>query len=173
MFHLSTAKIAKFLSNKQYSDTFIYMYKTPRISPRRGIIETLRSEPQPDGGGEEEGGEDCPGEDVPCPFRNVGLGDFDGDGDFLGDLDDFLFFRNLGGDGEGGALVLYGVAEVAGGDGGGGCGKGGLDGGCRVGRGDDDRLDRKRGGDDGVADGHGAGHGCRVMDGDRDDARAA
>ena len=131
------------------------------------------SEPQPDGGGEEEGDEDCPDEDVPCPFRDVGLGDFDGDGDFLGDGYDFLPFGNLGWDGKGGAFVLNGVAEVASGEGGRGCGKGGLDGGRCVGRGDDDGLDRKGRGDDGVADGHGAGDGHRVVDGDRDDARAA
>lgn len=137
------------------------------------VILQILSEPQPDGGGEEEGDEDCPGEDVPCPFLDVGLGDFDGNRDFLGDLDDFLLFGNLGGDGDGGALVLDGVAEVSGGDGGRGCGKGGLDGGCRVGRGDDDGLDRKRGGDYCVADGHGAGHCRRVVDGNCDDSRAA
>lgn len=137
------------------------------------VILRTSSEPQPDGGGEEEGDEGCPDEDVPCPFRDVGPGDFDRDGDFLGDLDDFLFFGKLGGDGEGGALVLDGVAEVSGGEGGGrGC-KGGLDGGRRVGRGDDDGLDRKRSGYDGVADGHGACDGRRVVDGDSDYARAA
>ena len=119
------------------------------------------------------GGEDGPGEDVPCPFRDVGLGNLDGDGDFPGDGDCFLLFGNLCWDGERGALVLDAVVEMAGGDGGGGGGKGGLDGGCRVGSGDDNGLDRKRRGDDGVADGLDAGDGGCVVDGNRDDSRAA
>ncbi len=143
------------------------------ISPRRGIIETLHSKPQPDGGGKEEGDEDGPGEDVPDPFRNVRLGHLDGDGDFLGDSDDFLFFGDFCRNGKGSAFVLDAVAEVAAGDCGGGCGKGSLDCGCRVGLGDDDRLNRKWRGDDGVADGQGASDGGCVVDGNCDNARAA
>lgn len=62
------------------------------------VIWRTSSEPQPDGGDEKEGDEGCPDEDVPGPFRYVGLGDFDGDGDFLGDGYDFLSFGNPGGD---------------------------------------------------------------------------
>lgn len=133
----------------------------------------LYSKPQPEKGGEEEGDEDGPGEDVPDPFRDVRLGHLDGDGDFPGDSDDFLFFGDFCRDGKGRAFVLDAVEEVAAGDCGGGCGKGSLDGGCRVGSGDDDGLDRKRRGDDGVADGLDAGDGGCVVDGNRDDSRAA
>lgn len=135
--------------------------------------ETLYSQSQPEESGEKQSGEDCPGEDVPDPFRDVGFGHLDGDGDFPGDSDDFLFFGDFCRDGKGGAFVLDAVAKVAAGDGGGGCGKGSLDCGCRVGRGDDDRLNRKGRGDDGVAYGQGASDGGCVVNCDCDDSRTA
>ena len=118
-------------------------------------------------------GNGSPGDDIVEPPRGVGLGNLDGDGDFLDLADDFFFVRDFGGDLEGGAFVFDGVVEMTGCDGGGGDGKGGFEGGCRVGCVDERGFCRQGSGYDGVADRLDTGECGGVVNCDSHDARAA